>query len=76
MGAFPIGLLIATYYLGSGDHEEIVLAAVRLSETPGRALEWASYGEAVATWTECYAADWVTRGFDADAYTQFGRYFY
>ena len=60
--AFPIELLIATYHLDSGDHEEIVLAAVRLSEAPDHALEWASYGEAASTWTGCYAVDSATGG--------------
>jgi len=76
-GAFPIELLVATYHLDSGVHEEIVLAAVRLSESPGHALEWARYGESASTWTGCYAVDSATGGFfDADGYAQFGRYFY
>ena len=76
-GAFPIELLVATYHLDSGVHEEIVLAAVRLSESPGHALEWARYGESASSWTGCYAVDSATGGFfDADAYGQFGRYFY
>jgi hypothetical protein len=69
--------LVATYRLDSGVHEEIVLAAVRLSESPGHALEWARYGEPASSWTECYTVDSATGGFfDADAYAQFGRYFY